>query len=63
MKPSTAYTYIVAAQNRRTEGRWALSIQLPNGALETLTAYRTLRKAVSAARTLAYGSGRVEVRA
>lgn len=63
MKSAPAYTYVVAAQRRRTAGRWALSIHLPNGAVETLTEYKSRAKAIAAARMLAFTAGRVEVRA
>lgn len=63
MKPPIGYTYVVAAQRRRTCCRWALAIHFPNGTIETLTEYRSRSQAIAAARLLAQPAGRVEVRA
>lgn len=63
MKRPVPYTYVVACQRRRSQSRWALSIHLPNGIIETLTSYRSRAKAIAAARLLACDISRVEIRA
>lgn len=63
MKRPVPYTYIVACQRRRTSSRWALSVHLANGLIETLTTYRSRTRALSAARLLAGSMKNVEIRA
>lgn len=63
MKAPIAYTYVILNERRRSTARWSLAIQFPNGILERLTTYKSRYRAVSAAKTLAVGSCRIEVRA
>lgn len=62
MKRPVAYTYVVASIRPRTKDRWALSILLPDGSVETMATYGRRSKAISAARLLASSAGHVEVR-
>ena len=57
MRKPIPYTYVVARKRRR----WTLSVIIGDGFARTLTTYKSLSRALSAARTLAMGGGEIEV--
>jgi hypothetical protein len=61
MKPPIPYVYRVRRAPRARRNRWELVVVPPYGAPLLLSAYRTLRRALGTARTLAIGGGMVEV--